>query len=301
MEKVLKVFSFTNEKGHFQIGIKFEKAVYNFSRAWDLYKQIKNQGRGPGLDFLQVMVEADFFNQESFLEVMTTLRQFRPTQDLQIKSSYKIQPPIGRPQKILCVGRNYQKHAEELGNAVPEEPVFFSKSPSALIAHDEKIRIPRDVGRVDYEGELAVVIGKKAHHISEKYALEFVAGFSILVDVTARDLQQADIKAGKPWFRAKSFDTFCPFGPYLVPRDAIKDYHDLQLQLIVNGNVKQQARISEMIFDVPELVAYLSKHLTLQPGDVIATGTPAGVGALESGDVIECRISGLGTLKSAVE
>ncbi len=300
-DTILRAFSFSTDKGHIQIGIELENEQYNFSQAWELYKQFKNNGRGPRLDFLQIMVEADFFHLETFEEVWSTLKEIRPLQDLKLKQPFKFLPPVGRPQKILCMGRNYQAHAQELGNPVPKEPIFFSKSPSAILAHEEKIRLPKNVGRVDFEGELAFVIGKPAAHISEKYAFDFIAGFSLLNDVTARDLQKQDIKEGRPWFRSKSFDTFCPFGPYLVPKDAIKNHRDLQLQVRLNGEIKQQAAISQMVFDLREIVAYFSRHCTLQPGDVIATGTPSGVGALNPGDIVECEISELGTLRNSAE
>lgn len=283
-----------------QIGIEFEGELYSFSQIWEIYKQIKNKGRGPKLDFLQIMVEADFFNLDTFKEVIFSLQEVRPLDDLKLQKPFTFEPPIGRPQKILCVGRNYQAHAEELDHEVPSEPIFFSKSPSAIIAHEQKIIIPPNIGRVDFEGELAVVIGKQASQVSEKYAFDFVAGFTLLNDITARDLQRVDAKEGKPWFRAKSFDTFCPFGPFLVPKDVISNYRDLELEVKVNGECKQRASLSQMIFAIEEVVAYISKHCTLQPGDVIATGTPSGVGPLTSGDIIECNIAEIGVLKNAV-
>lgn len=297
----MKAFSFATDKGMTQIGVEFDGEAYNFSQAWELYKQLKNKGRGPSLNFLQLMVEADFFNLETLQEVFQSLQEVRPIRDLKLKNPIRFQPPIGRPQKILCLGRNYKAHAEELGNVVPEEPLFFSKSPSAIIAHEQKIKLPKNVGRVDYEGELAIIIGKSAYQISEKYADDYIAGFSILNDVTARDLQKSDIKEGKPWFRSKSYDTFCPFGPYLIPKDCINDANDLELEVRVNGERKQFASTSQMIFKISKIVAYLSKHLTLQPGDIIATGTPEGVGSLQVGDVVECEISQIGTLKNPVE
>ncbi len=297
----MKAFSFTTDKAIAQIGVEFDGEVYNFSLAWELYKQLKSNGKGPRLNFLQIMVEADFFDLETLQEVFTALKEVRPLDDLKLKGPIKFQPPIGRPQKILCLGRNYEAHAEELGNVVPEEPIFFSKSPSAIIAHEDTIRLPPKVGRVDYEGELAIVMSKAASHVSEKYAYDFIAGYSILNDVTARDLQRADIKAGKPWFRSKSFDTFCPFGPYLVPKDYIKNLDELDLEVRVNGERKQFASVSQMIFKIPEIISYLSKHLTLQPGDIIATGTPRGVGPLQVGDIVECEISQIGTLRNRVE
>lgn len=297
----MKVFSYTTDKGSIQIGVEHQDELYNFSQMWEIYKQVENKGRGPSLDFLQIMVEAAFFSSATFEEVITTIQGIRPLNDLKLRQPYTFQPPIGRPQKILCIGRNYKSHADELGNKVPQEPIFFSKSPSAMIAHQQAIKLPREVGRIDHEGELAVVIGKQAHRISEKYATEFIAGYSLLNDVTARDLQKADIQERRPWFRSKSFDTFCPFGPFLVPRDSIKDVGDLTLEVKVNGERKQFASTNQMIFSVSEVVTYISKFCTLQPGDVIATGTPSGVGQLQQGDIVECQISEIGNLRNTVE
>lgn len=296
----MKVFSYATDKGLTQIGVEYKGDVYNFSLAWELYKQIKNKGRGPELNFLQVMVEADFFHPETFEEVFAELQQYRTLQDLKLQESVRFQPPIGRPQKILCVGRNFEEHAGELGNEVPEEPIFFSKSPSALIAHQDDIRIPPQVGRVDHEGELAVVIGKTVYRTSVAQAEEAITGYTILNDVTARDLQTADKKRAWPWFRSKSFDTFCPCGPYLIPKKSIKDHKQLTLEVKVNGERRQFADLASMIFDIPEIISHISNYCTLQPGDIIATGTPSGVGPLHPGDQVECTIEQLGTLENKV-
>jgi 2-keto-4-pentenoate hydratase/2-oxohepta-3-ene-1,7-dioic acid hydratase in catechol pathway len=297
----LRAFSFNTEKGAVQIGLEFLGATYNFSQAWEVYKSLHSQGKGPSLPFLQLMVEADFFSSETFHEVLNSLRDAGTLQTLKMEMPAKINPPIGRPQKILCIGRNYKLHAEELGNKPPEEPIFFSKSPSSLIAHEEPIQIPDGIGRVDFEGELAAVIGKRAQNVPEATAMEHVAGFSLVNDVTARDLQKSDIEAGRPWFRSKSFNSFCPFGPYLVPTEALESYSNLEIQVRVNGEKRQHGQLSDMIFAIPELVSYLSRHCTLEPGDVIATGTPAGVGALQPGDLVECEIQGVGTLRNPVK
>ncbi|MFQ5676287.1 MAG: fumarylacetoacetate hydrolase family protein, partial [bacterium] len=217
-----------------------------------------------------------------------------------LRGAWSFQPPINRPQKVLCIGRNYKAHAEELGNKPPQEPLFFSKAPSSIIAHDETIRVPNGVGRVDFEGELAIVISKKGSHIPVSKAFEFVAGYSILNDVTARDLQKSDIEARRPWFRSKSFDTFCPFGQFLVSTESIGNYRDLTLQLSLNGEVRQKALVSDMIFSIEEIVSYISKFCTLMPGDVIATGTPAGVAPMRAGDTVEIEVTHIGTLKNAV-
>lgn len=297
----MKAFSFTTDKGEIQIGVELRGKFYNFSQAWEIYKDLKSEGRGPSLNFLQIMVEADFFKLETFQEVFQSLQEVGSIDDLRIKKPFIFQPPIGRPQKVLCIGRNYKAHADELGNVVPDEPLFFSKSPSAIIAHEKMIRLPKNVGSVDHEGELAVIIGRQAYQISEQYAFDYIAGYSILNDVTARDLQKADIEQGKPWFRAKSFDTFCPMGPYLVPKEAIKDPNNLELEVRVNNHRRQFTSTVQMLFQIPEIVSFLSQHFTLQPGDIIATGTPEGVGPLINGDVVECEISELGILINSVE
>jgi len=167
----MKAFSFLHKTGVPRIGIEYQGDLYDFSQAWEIYKQLKNQGKGPELSFLQVMVEADFFHLDTFQEVIFALREVRPIDDLKVKQPVVFLPPVGRPQKILCIGRNYSEHASELGNEVPEEPLFFSKAPSSIIPHEGKIVLPKNVGRVDYEGEIAIVISKRASRISEKSAL----------------------------------------------------------------------------------------------------------------------------------
>ncbi|MDZ7309997.1 MAG: fumarylacetoacetate hydrolase family protein [candidate division KSB1 bacterium] len=274
---------------------------YNFSQAWEIFKQIKLDRHAPDLHFLQLMVELDLFHVETFAEVFTTLQEFRPLDDLRLQQDFRMQVPISRPQKILCVGRNYAEHAKELGNKpAAEEPVFFAKSVSAMIAHEEAVRLPRQVGRVDHEVELAIVIGKTAAHIAAQYARDFIAGYTILNDVTARELQKKDIAAGLPWFRSKSFDTFCPVGPYLIPAEDVPNPQALTLQLEVNHEVRQNASTAEMIFPVTEIVSYLSHFCTLQPGDLIATGSPAGVGSIQPGDTMVASIEGFGELVNPV-
>ncbi len=297
----MKAFSFQHRDGSTRIGIEYQDELYDFTQAWELYKQLKNQGKGPGLNFLQVMVETDFFNLDSLQEVIFAFREVRPIDDLKLKPPVIFLPPIGRPQKILCIGRNYKEHADELGNKVPEEPLFFSKAPSSIVAHESKIVLPRDVGRVDFEGEIALVISKKANRVSEKNALDYVAGFSLINDVTAREMQKKDTAAGRPWFRSKSFDTFCPFGPFLMPKQAISNISDLEIFVKVNGKMKQQSSTSKMVFGFVEIISYLSRFCTLEPGDVIATGTPAGVGAIKAGDSVEVSVHEFGTLINQVE
>jgi 2-keto-4-pentenoate hydratase/2-oxohepta-3-ene-1,7-dioic acid hydratase in catechol pathway len=199
------------------------------------------------------------------------------------------------------MGRNYLAHVRELQHEAPKEPLFFSKAPSALVPHEADIMIPAWLNtRVDHEAELALVIGKTCRNVSEQEAVQHIAGYSILNDVTARAMQKEDIEHGNPWFRSKSIDTFCPMGPYFVPADEIKDPNRLDIQLTVNGEVRQKANTASMIFSVSRLVSAISGYMTLNPGDVIATGTPEGVSPIADGDVIEIEITGLGTLKNKV-
>ena len=189
-----------------------------------------------------------------------------------------------RPGKILCIGRNYREHAAELGNAVPERPIFFLKPPSALIGSGESIVRPSQSVLVHHEGELGLVVGRTARHVSVESALDFIEGYTLVNDVTARDLQRAD----GHFTRAKGFDTFCPVGPEVVP--GLPDLA-CRVQCAVDGEVRQDAPLSAMVFGFAELVAYLSAHMTLEPGDLIATGTPSGVGPLVEGNVVEVRLA----------
>lgn len=198
------------------------------------------------------------------------------------------------PGKVVAVGLNYHSHAEETGREVPEEPMIFMKPSTSVIGPREAIRLPPQSQRVDHEGELAAVIGKAARNVTEEGAGEVILGYTCGNDVTARDLQLKDVQ----FTRAKGFDTFCPLGP-CVSTDA--DPARLELTCLVNGEVRQKAATSDLIFGVPRLVAFVSSVMTLLPGDVILTGTPAGISPLGAGDVVEVEISGLGRLSNPVQ
>ena len=212
--------------------------------------------------------------------------------------------PVPRPGKIVCIGLNYHDHAKELSLAVPPAPAIFSKFPSCVIAPGEPVMIPAMSERLDYEAELAVVIGRRAARISPERAYDYVLGYTAFNDVTARDFQFADVQ----WQRGKSCDTFAPMGQAIVTTDEIPDPHALGITLSVNGTVMQSSNTSEMIFRVPELIAYITQSITLEPGDVVATGTPAGVGYgrkppvfLKAGDMMEVCIDGIGGLGNPIE
>ncbi|HEX2188933.1 MAG TPA: fumarylacetoacetate hydrolase family protein [Longimicrobiaceae bacterium] len=198
------------------------------------------------------------------------------------------------PSKIVCVGRNYLEHARELGNEVPERPLLFFKPPSALVEEGDPVVLPPESQRVEHEGEIAVVIGSRARHVDRERAMRYVGGFAALNDVTARDLQKTDGQ----WARAKGFDSFCPMGA-VVPAERV-DWRELEVICRVNGEVRQHGHARDMAFDIPALVAYVSAIMTLEPGDVIATGTPAGVSQLHPGDVVEVEVPGVGSVRNPV-
>jgi 2,4-didehydro-3-deoxy-L-rhamnonate hydrolase len=212
--------------------------------------------------------------------------------------------PIDLPQKIVCVGLNYHDHAAEGAQKVPERPLLFAKWPNTLIGPREPIVLPSITAKVDYEGELGVIIGREASQVSVDDALGYVSGYLCANDVSARDLQFGD----KQWVRGKSLDTFCPVGPAVVPASEIPDPQALNLRTILNGEVVQEAPTSDMIFSVAEIVAFVSEAITLVPGDLILTGTPAGVGIfrdpellLADGDEVTVEIEGIGTLTNPVK
>lgn len=198
-----------------------------------------------------------------------------------------------RPGKIVCVGRNYLEHAKELGNEVPKEPLLFLKPPSSVIGMNETIVLPPQSKQVEYEGEIGISIGKKIFHATEDEARVAIAGIAAVNDVTARDLQKTDGQ----WTRAKGFDTFCPVGPVGTPP---RDLDSLTVVTRVNGEERQRGVASDMAFHIPMLLAYITTIMTLEPGDLVATGTPAGVGRLSPGDVVEVEVLGLSRITNTV-
>jgi 2-keto-4-pentenoate hydratase/2-oxohepta-3-ene-1,7-dioic acid hydratase in catechol pathway len=203
------------------------------------------------------------------------------------------EPQLPRPTKIVCVGRNYAAHARELGNELPERPLLFLKPPSSLIGDGDAIVLPADSRRVEHEAEIGVLIGRRSRHVSAAEAASCIAGYVPLNDVTARDLQKLDVQ----FARAKGFDTFCPVGS---PAHR-GDWRALEVIGRVNGAVRQHGRATDMVFGVPDIIAYVTRIMTLEAGDIIATGTPAGVGPLSGGDVVEIEIPGIGRVSNPVE
>ena len=222
----------------------------------------------------------------------------------QLPDSIRLGPPVCRPSKIVCIGFNYKDHARETGKQIPSEPVFFLKSPSALSGPNDNVLIPQGSEKTDWEVELAFVINRKASYVRREEALDCIAGFALFNDYSEREFQ---FNRGGQWVKGKSADTFAPLGPFLATPDEIDDYNNLGMWLRVNGAVKQNSNTSNMIFDIPAIIETVSQYTTLLPGDIICTGTPAGVGHgktppeyLKEGDLIEYGINGLGEASQKV-
>jgi len=204
----------------------------------------------------------------------------------------RLLPPCW-PTKIVCVGRNYADHAKELGNEPPAEPIIFLKPHSSLLGHGDSIIYPPISNFVSYEGELGVVMGRRAKNVSASGAADYIFGYTCVNDVTARDLQKKDSQ----WTRAKGFDTFCPVGPWIVASDDV-EFDEIRVRTTVNEALKQDGTVKDMIFGVNDIIAFVTQFMTLEPGDLIATGTPSGVGPMEAGDEVRVLVEGVGTLEN---
>ncbi|UII34573.1 fumarylacetoacetate hydrolase family protein [Fulvivirga ulvae] len=245
--------------------------------------------------------DEDFFTEGG---IATLQEKFDPATTSRISDEVRLGAPVKRPGKIICIGLNYQKHAAESGMDVPKEPVVFFKASSSIVGPNDNIVIPKNSKKTDWEVELAVVIGKRANYVSKEEALDYVAGYVLHNDVSEREFQ---LERGGQWVKGKSCDTFAPLGPYLVTKDEVENPNNLNLWLTLNGKKVQNGNTNDFIFNVQEVIAYLSKFMSLMPGDIISTGTPEGVGLgfkppvyLKAGDVVELGIDGLGSSRQEV-
>jgi 2,4-diketo-3-deoxy-L-fuconate hydrolase len=275
------------------------------------YGEINKEKTGIVLDdkYYDTSAFGEDYN-EAFFENdgLTRLKAFVDANQASLKpipDGARLGSPVARPSKIVCIGLNYADHAKETGAAIPAEPVVFMKSTTALVGPFDDITIPKNSIKTDWEVELAVIIGKKASYVSEADAHQYIAGYVLHNDVSEREFQ---IERGGTWDKGKGCDTFAPLGPFVATADEIGDVDNLRLWLTVNGKKMQDGTTANFIFKVPFLISYLSQFMTLLPGDVISTGTPAGVGLgfkppiyLKAGDVIELGIDGLGTSKQTLK
>lgn len=272
------------------IGAVFNEKVFSITGvSW--------RGEHPFLQRLTDLVRTDNFRASLF---QSLYEEGRDREELWYDLRDLTFLPLYRPGKIICMGLNYAEHARETGRKAPEEPIYFEKAATAVTAHDQPIIYPRNLGRIDPEAELAVIIGKRAKNVGEGDAAEYIGGYTILNDVTARDMQKVDMENRRPWYRSKSIDTFCPLGPWIVTADEIGPTEPLRVKLRVNGEVRQDDSTGSLIFTIPSLIARISSLVTLEAGDIISTGTPEGIAPIYPGDVIEVEVEKIGILRNPV-
>ena len=298
------------QQGERRLGAIGDGQVIDLARAWDVHRKGADASAGQQDSFpakMSALLESDEATWQLIRKVVAWAEARRDREGATFRQpldGVRLTAPLSNPSKIICVGLNYYDHCREQDIEVPERPVLFAKFPSSIIGPGEEITWSPDTSQqVDYEAELAVVIGRQGRNIPVEQAYDYVAGYTMVNDVSARDAQFADGQ----WIRGKSFDTFCPMGPYLLTADEIPDPHTLDIRCWVNGELRQESNTRELIFKVHDLVAYISKTSTLMPGDVLSTGTPGGVGVfrdpqvfLQPGDLVEVEIEKLGRLSNRV-
>lgn len=287
-------------------GIILNGKVLNLTLALKLYYLIKFKKDIPAYNNIVDYLKNGLINLSILKNLQKWLVSFNLLKYFTVKGKVKLLAPL-IPGKIIALGRNYASHAKEQNAPLPEEPIIFEKANSSVIGPDENVIYknflikmdPKNV-RVDHEVELAIVIEKKASNVKKKNAFNYVFGYTILNDVTARNVQSIDFKLSQPWFRSKSIDTFCPIGPWIVTKDEIKNPHNLDIELKVNGKIRQKNNTKIMIFKIPEIIEYITTYLTLIPGDIISTGTPEGISPVYPNDMMECKIEKIGVLRNKV-
>lgn len=293
----MKIAQFETRDG-FCIGVQHRGRWVNYTKAEAFYALNMGHAAMERLTTIGVMLETEGLDTLRIREVLRfagSLGRY-----VQLPRGAVLRAPLLRPAKIVALGLNYVLHAKEGSFDVPKEPIIFVKVGSSVIGPGETVRIPRNLGRMDHEVELAVVIGKRATGVARKNAFQYVAGYTIVNDVSARSLQTKDLEKRYPWFRSKSFDTFTPMGPWIVSADEIRPPVRLNLECRVNGRLRQKANTRDLVFDIPAVIEFITKYITLEPGDVISTGTPEGIGPITGGDTMTCTVQKIGTLTNPV-
>jgi 2-keto-4-pentenoate hydratase/2-oxohepta-3-ene-1,7-dioic acid hydratase in catechol pathway len=297
----VRIARFAGRGGEPTLGLVEDREVVDLTRALLLYETVRRgQPRPPATDPTQLM-ERGLFSSRALEPVVRFVERHGLAKRLgRPLEMVRLLPPIARPPKIFAMGLNYKAHALEHAGEVPEEPIFFRKESTAVIGPEEAVVVKPGIGRVDPEVELAVVIGRAGSDVRSEDAADFVAGYTILNDVTARDMQRRDIAASRPWYRSKSLDTFSPMGPWIVLPDEISEPLELNLEMRVNGEVRQSDNTRSLIWKVPELIAFISSFVRLEPGDILSTGTPEGMKEVKPGDVMEACVEKIGVLRNPV-
>ncbi len=280
------------------LGLETASRWYNLTSALGAWQTLKGETGRPPVTSVESLLSEGWAAPVFLNSVVDALGGSLEAHALDAPPSQFLLPL--RPGKIVCIGRNYAAHAKETGATPPEEPIIFSKATTACIADGEPILVRPEDGRVDHEGELGVIIGRNAKDVLPEEAQEYIAGYTLVNDVTARDLQKADIARGWPWFRSKSFDTFCPMGPVVALPDEMPWPVEVDIEVKVNGQTRQKSNTRMFLYNIPALIAFITRYMTLAPGDVIATGTPEGISPIHPGDVVEVAIPQIGALRNPV-
>jgi len=293
----MRVYSLSTDYSCF-LGYEDGGDMIDLTRAISFYDLAEDNFFDPPLG-IEELIWDDRFNVEFFENVMDFVAKHDLEKDLVVTDDFEIDVPV-MPGKIIALGNNYHAHIREMNQKVPEEPVLFGKWSSTVIGHEEVIVKPSWIGRMDYEAELAFVVGDVAKNVTADEAMDYVAGYTCLNDVTARDIQAKDLGRSLPWMPSKNFDTFSPIGPCVLLAGAVKYPVEIDVRCTVNGEIRQDGNTRDFIFDIPAMIEYITKIMTLEPGDIVTTGTPVGVGPIEPGDVVEISCSGVGTLLNPV-
>lgn len=269
------------------------------SRAYHGYQRVIDYIDGQVMHSIEEMLARGLLNRSFFDRVFDFLRKPGMFREYELRAEPVLSQPL-RPNKIIAVGRNFRGFIEAGGYDMPDEPVFHAKASSVCIGPGEPIIVRDRYGRVDHEGELAVLIGKRAQDVAPEHAREYVAGYTLLNDITARDMQRRDIERGYPWYRSKNLATFCPLGPLVILPEALPWPIEIDIEVRVNGEVRQRGNARDFLFDIPRLLAAVTQFIPLEPGDLLSTGTSEGAGPIAPGDVVEVIAPEIGVLRNPV-
>lgn len=294
----MRVYSLSRDDDDF-LGFENDGVLLDLTRGIAHFEISKVSYSGDLVCDIEELLWDNIFTENYLGEVMNYIEAHGLKSDLTVTGDYEINPPVN-PGKIIALGNNYHNHIREMGQNIPQEPVLFGKWPSAVIGQGEPIVKPSWIGNMSYEAELAFVIGQVAKNVPASEAMDYIAGYTCLNDVTARDIQKKDLARSLPWMPSKNFDTFAPMGPCVLLSSSSKEPPEFGVQSRVNGQLKQDGNTRDLIFSLPVMIEYITKIMTLEPGDVVSTGTPEGVGYIVPGDTIEITCTGIGTLSNTV-
>lgn len=294
----MRVYSLSRDGEDF-LGFEDGGPLLDLTRAITLHETARDNSPDDLFQDIEELIWEDLFTLEYLGGVMEFITKHGLTADLSVDAGFEVNAPVF-PGKIIALGNNYRNHIKEMDQKMPEVPVLFGKWPSTVIGPGQSIVRPKWIGNMSYEAELAFIIGRQAKNVSASEAMDYVAGYTCLNDITARDIQRQDLSRALPWMPSKNFDTFSPMGPCVLLAGAVKSPVEIGVQSRVNGVLKQDGNTRDLIFDIPTVIEYITRIMTLEPGDVVSTGTPEGVGYVEPGDVVEITCTGIGALSNPV-